>query len=102
VAPLAFGGIADLVAGFLPTAPPIGSIHNKHPGLVSSNTATGLEVSFMVMLATLAVAGVVLLRARNTYATDVVTAEASQEAAAAAEAAADPPAPSAEGAAPAV
>jgi MFS family permease len=101
VAPLAFGGIADLVAGFLPTPPPIGSIHNRHPGLVSSNAATGLEVSFMVMLATLAVAGVVLLRSRHTYATDVVTAEASQEAVAAAQAREPAPSP-AEDAAPAV
>jgi MFS family permease len=80
LAPLIFGGISQLVAGFVPKAEPIGNIHNRHPGLVSSSTATGLEVAFMVMLVTLAVAGVVLLRARHTYPTDVITAAASQEA----------------------
>jgi hypothetical protein len=75
VAPLAFGGLADLVAGILPEQTPIGT----HPGLVSSNAATGLEVSFLIMVGALAVAGVVLLRARKTYPTDVVTAAASHQ-----------------------
>src|ERR1019366_4489124 len=54
--------IGDLVAGIVPRQAPVGT----HPGHVSSNTATGLEVSFLIMLAALAVAGVVLLRARRT------------------------------------
>jgi hypothetical protein len=48
---------------------------------VSSNTATGLEVSFLIMLAALGAAGYLLIRARHSYATDVVTAAASDEAA---------------------
>jgi len=77
-APLAFGGIAVLVAGFAPRQAPIGT----HPGHVSSNTATGLEVGFLIMLVALAAAGYLLIRARRTYAVDVVTAAASEEAAA--------------------
>ncbi len=75
-APLAFGGLADLVAGIVPQQSPVGT----HPPLVSSSTATGLEVTFLVMLAALAAAGIVLLGARRTYPTDVATAAASQQA----------------------
>ena len=75
IAPLAFGGIADLVAGFAPRQAPIGT----HPGPISSEATTGLEVSFLIMLAALAVAGYLLIRARRTYATDVVTAAASEQ-----------------------
>jgi MFS family permease len=70
IAPLAFGGLADLIAGIVPEQTPIGT----HPGLVSERTATGLEITFLIMLATLAAAGVLMLRARRTYATDVATA----------------------------
>jgi len=73
LAPLLFGAIADLVAGFVPAQAPVGT----HPhGIVSSATGTGLQVSFLIMLSTLAAAGVFLLRARNTYPTDVATAGA--------------------------
>jgi MFS family permease len=73
--PLLFGGVADLVAGVLPQQTPVGT----HAGLVSSNTATGLEVSFLVMLGVLVLAAVVLYRAGHTYATDVATAAASHQ-----------------------
>jgi MFS family permease len=76
IAPLAFGGLADLIAGIAPVQSPIGS----HPGLVSPSTARGLEFAFLIMLATLATAGVLLFRARRTYAVDVVTAAASSRA----------------------
>ena len=75
LAPLVFGGVADLVAGIAPQQSPIGT----HTGGVSSNTATGLEVSFLIMLVTLAAAAVFLARARTTYAEDVATAGASQQ-----------------------
>jgi len=75
LAPILFGGLADLVAGFVPRQAPIGT----HPGLVSSNTATGLEVTFAVMLVALVAAGVLLARARGTYAVDVATAGASHQ-----------------------
>jgi sugar phosphate permease len=74
LAPLLFGAMADLVAGFVPPQAPIGT----HPhNAVSSATGTGLQVTFLIMLVTLAAAGVFLLRARRTYPTDVATAGAS-------------------------
>jgi MFS family permease len=74
-APLAFGGLADLIAGLAPVQTPPGT----HPGLVSPSTARGLEISFLIMLSTLAAAGIVMLRARRTYPTDVATAAASRQ-----------------------
>lgn len=76
LAPLVFGGIADLVAGIVPSQAPIGT----HPHAPSSHTTTGLEVSFLAMLGTLVAAGVFIARARKTYAQDVATAAASQQA----------------------
>jgi len=73
LAPLIFGAIADLVTGILPAQAPIGT--HTH-GIVSSATGTGLQVSFLIMLGTLAAAGVFLLRARTSYPTDVATAGA--------------------------
>jgi MFS family permease len=73
VAPLLFGAVADLVTGIVPAQAPIGT--HTH-GIVSSATGTGLQVSFLIMLSTLAAAGVFLLRARKTYPTDVATAGA--------------------------
>jgi sugar phosphate permease len=75
IAPLLFGGVADLVAGIVPQQTPVGT----HARRVSSNTATGLEVSFLIMLAALVLAAVALLRAGRTYATDVATAAASHQ-----------------------
>jgi hypothetical protein len=75
---LLFGAIADLVAGIVPAQAPIGT--HTH-GIVSPATATGLQVSFLIMLSTLAAAGVFLLRARETYPTDVATAGAAWTAA---------------------
>jgi MFS family permease len=74
-APLAFGGLADLIAGIAPEQAPIGT----HPGVVSPGAARGLEISFLLLLSTLAAAGVVLLRARATYPRDVATAAASHQ-----------------------
>lgn len=74
VAPLAFGGLADLVAGIVPQQAPVGT----HPGVVSPSAATGLEITFLVMVAAVAVAGIFLARARTTYPTDVATAGASR------------------------
>jgi MFS family permease len=71
IAPLVFGALADLVAGFVPEQTPVGT--HTH-GVVTSAGATGLQVSFLIMLSSLAAAGVFLLRARKTYPTDVATA----------------------------
>lgn len=74
VAPLLFGAVADLVAGFTPHQAPIGT----KAGEVSHATARGLEVSFLLMLIPLAAAGVILLRGRHSYPRDVATAAASE------------------------
>ena len=74
LAPLVFGGVSDLVAGIVPTQAPIGT----HPHAPSSHTATGLQVTFLIMIATLVAAGVLLVRARETFASDVATAAASE------------------------
>ena len=75
-APLLFGAFADLVAGFTPKGAPIGT----KPGEITSSTTTGLEVTFLVMLVSLAAGGIFMLRARHTYPRDVATAAASAEA----------------------
>ncbi len=75
LAPLVFGGLADLIAGIAPEQAPIGT----HPGVISPGAARGLEISFIVLLSTLAAAGLVLLRARYTYPRDVASASASQQ-----------------------
>ena len=77
LAPLVFGGVADLVAGIVPKQTPVGT--HTH-GAISSSAATGLQVSFLIMLVTLAAAGVALWRARVTYPRDVATAAASEDA----------------------
>ena len=75
LAPLLFGGLADLIAGIAPKQTPIGT----HPGVISPGAARGLEISFLLMLGTLVAAGIFLLRARSTYPRDVATAGASHQ-----------------------
>jgi MFS family permease len=77
-APLVFGGLSQLIAGIVPAQAPIGT----HTGGVSPSEARGLEISFLILLSTLFAAGIFLARARFTYAQDVATAGASQQAAA--------------------
>ena len=79
LAPVAFGGLADLIAGIAPEQAPIGT----HPGVLSPGAARGLEISLLILLVTVAGAGLVLLRARSTYPRDVATAAASSRARAA-------------------
>jgi MFS family permease len=76
VAPVAFGGLSSLIAGFVPEQAPVGThIH----GGISSASSTGLQITFLVMLTTLIAAGIVLLAARRTYPRDVATAGASNQ-----------------------
>jgi MFS family permease len=75
LAPIMFGGLADLIAGIAPEQAPVGT----HPGVISPGAARGLEISFLVLLGTLVAAGVFLLRARHTYPRDVATAGASNQ-----------------------
>jgi MFS family permease len=72
-APLIFGGVSQLVAGIVPSQAPIGT----RPRAPSSSTSTALQITFLIMLVTLAWAGVLLFRARRTFASDVATAAAS-------------------------
>jgi len=74
LAPLAFGGISQLIAGIVPRQAPIGT----HPHAPSSGATTGLQASFLIMLVALLAAGVLLFRARTTFASDVATAAASE------------------------
>jgi MFS family permease len=73
-APLVFGGVSQLVAGILPAQAPIGT----HPHAPNPATATGLEVTFVIMLAALIAGGVFLFRAGRTFPSDVATAAASE------------------------
>jgi MFS family permease len=75
LAPLVFGGLSQLIAGIAPEQAPVGT----HPGVISPGAARGLEISFLLLLVTLAAAGVVLLRARHTYPADVATAAVSNQ-----------------------
>ncbi len=77
--PLVFGGLSQLVAGIVPAQTPVGT----HTGIVSPSAARGLEITFLILLGTLAAAGVFLARSRHTYARDVATAAAAHETSAA-------------------
>jgi MFS family permease len=74
LAPLLFGALSQLIAGIVPPQAPIGT----HPHAPSSSTATGLQVTFLIMLAALAAAGVLLFRASRTFASDVASAAAAE------------------------
>ncbi|MFL5860250.1 MAG: MFS transporter [Solirubrobacteraceae bacterium] len=73
-APLVFGGVSQLAAGILPAQAPIGT----QPHAPNSTTTTGLQVTFVIMLAALVTAGLFLFRARTTFPSDVATAAASE------------------------
>jgi MFS family permease len=76
LAPLVFGGVSQLIAGIVPAQTPVGThVH----GAIPSKSATGLEITFLVLLATLVAAGVFLWMARRTYPSDVATAAASNQ-----------------------
>ncbi|MBV9194489.1 MAG: MFS transporter [Solirubrobacterales bacterium] len=76
LAPLVFGALSQLIAGILPEQTPVGT----HADVASAaSAARGLEITFLIMLSTLAAAGVFLGRASHTYSEDVATAAASQQ-----------------------
>ena len=58
LAPLLFGGVSDLIAGFEPQKAPIGT-HTVGP--VSTATGDGLQITFLIMLVSLLAAGWFLL-----------------------------------------
>lgn len=79
---------ASLLYAFQAAAPPLfGWVSNLFGGRNDSfghpangASGTGLDMTFLLMLATLAAAGVVMLRALKTYPRDVATAIASEQA----------------------
>ena len=75
VSPVLFGGLASLIAGFVPAQAPVGS----HPATPSHASTLGLELTFLILLATLAAGGAFLLIARRSYPRDVATAGASNQ-----------------------
>ena len=75
LAPIAFGGVSDLIAGITPAQVP-----GTHATVISPSAARGLEIAFLIMLASLVAASGFLVRARRTYGRDVATAAASQAA----------------------
>ena len=75
LAPLVFGGLAQLIAGIVPTQAPIGTRPHAPP----SHEATGLQITFLIAIATLIAAGIFTARARHTYAQDVASAAASED-----------------------
>jgi MFS family permease len=74
LAPLLFGAVSQLVAGIAPQQAPIGT----HPHAPSAGTASGLQVTFLIMLGALVAASFFLFRASRTFATDVASAAASR------------------------
>ena len=77
LAPLLFGGLSSLIAGFVPQQAPIGT-HPTRPG-IESGASVGLEVTFLVLLVSLGAAGWFLWRSRRHYPQDVATAAASRQ-----------------------
>jgi len=73
-APLLFGGLSNVIEGIFPPQAPIGTRPHAPP----PNTSTGLQVSFLVMLAALLAGGMLLYKARVTFASDVASAAASE------------------------
>lgn len=71
-APLLFGFIADQLGGALP---------EETAGVerIPASAGQGLGYTFLIMLVPLAVGGIILLRGRRTYPSDVATAIASEE-----------------------
>jgi MFS family permease len=76
-APALFGVVSDLIAGVIPEQTPVGT--HTHVTAISDSAARGLMWTFLLMLSTLALAGVFLVKARSTYAVDVATAAASNQ-----------------------
>ncbi len=75
-APLLFGFVSQLFGS--PGSTSLGSGVNDKAARVSAASAHGLDYTFLVMLAPLAVSGYFVLRARRTYPTDVASAAESE------------------------
>jgi len=73
-APLLFGGLSQVIEGIVPQQAPIGT----HPHAPPASASTGLQVSFLIMLVALLAGGIMLYKARVTFASDVASAAASE------------------------
>jgi hypothetical protein len=71
-APLVFGVLADQLASSRAHG-------NDQRGFGANASAAGLHATFLVLLATLAISGLLTFWARRTYPRDVATAVASEE-----------------------
>lgn len=79
IAPLLFGALSQLIAGITPEQTPIGT--HAHEAASKASTpanASGLEVTFLILLVAVFSAGWFLIRSRKSYPSDVATAAASQ------------------------
>jgi MFS family permease len=76
LAPLIFGLLSSVLAGGASAGFESG-VNENHTHLSAASTR-GLTYTFLIMLVPLAASGVLLLRARRTYLTDVATAAASE------------------------
>lgn len=77
LAPLTFGLVAVALGGTMSGG--FGSGLNRANESVAEASTRGLEYTFLIMLVMLAASGVLLLRARRTYPTDVASAAASDK-----------------------
>lgn len=75
-APLLFGYVSQLLGS--PGSGGFGAGVNEKAAHVSAASAHGLALTFLVMLAPLAASGLLLIRARRTYPTDVASAAESE------------------------
>lgn len=77
-APLLFGFVSQVLGGSKATTGFGAGVNSSHVHLSASSTR-GLEYTFLIMLVPLAASGVLLLRGRRTYPTDVASAGVSEE-----------------------
>lgn len=73
VAPLVFGFLADTLASGHAAS-------SRQHGFGAQASAAGLKITYLLLLVTLLVSGILTLRARETYPSDVATAVASEHA----------------------
>jgi MFS family permease len=77
--PIIFGELAALIGGIAASSVHQGSVQTNHIEAISPSAVRGLQIAFLILLVTLFAGGVAMLKARNTYATDVATAAASHQ-----------------------
>lgn len=79
IAPLLFGFVSQVLAGGQGAGAGFGSGGNSKHVHISAGATQGLHYTFLIMLVPLAVSGLLLLRGRRSYPTDVASAGVSEE-----------------------